>query len=318
MTVCIASIAAKSKAIVMVSDKAVAYGGNSLVPMVADTGARKFLRIGNTFWYALIAGDPSFAFQVIKTTEKTLLRRSDCNFSDTVDGMMHCLRSSYQKSREAAVEDRILRPRLLSKNLVVARPTTVQPLGEEITLAVMTLAKEFKTDSSLLVCGFDANRAPHIFSVTNPGKCDLHDITGFYAVGIGATTAIARLLILEAREEDRLELALYQSFDAKVNAEIVEDVGFNWDVEVLVPGRTAIKVPDKIARVIEKAYNDLPLTPLTFGSDKHFKKVAAGLTIKREAAKKLSDFAKDVLEKGQPMKPSPRRKSSPKKSKSKP
>ncbi|SRR6266436_3152344 len=306
MTVCIANVAAKSKAIVMVSDKAVAYSGNMLVPLVSDTDARKFLRIGNTFWYALLGGDPSFAFNVVKAAERSLEKKSDKKLSDSVGGMMYCMKSAYQKCRESAVVDQVLKPRLLSKNLLVARPITMQPLGEEISLAVLTLAKEFKTNSNLLICGFDSKREPHIFSVTNPGKCDLHDTTGFFAVGVGATTAIARLLILEARKEDQLGLALYQAFDAKVNAEVVEDVGFNWDAEILVPGRPAIRVPDRVVRLIERAYENLPLTPFASGSRKAAQTMAS-LKMSAKLAKRLTSFVDSVLSKGDPIRARRRR-----------
>lgn len=282
MTVCIANIAARSKAIVMVSDKAVTYESNTGMPaLVADTGARKFFRIGDTFWYMLVGGNPSFAFDVVRNAERILARMADKNLPESLGGMMYCLKSSYQKTRDKAVEDRVLRPRLFDKNLVTARSSNLQPLSDEVFLAITTTAKEFNPECRLLVCGFDAKNKPHIFTVTNPGKSDLHDITGFYAVGKGAITAIARLLILEARIEDRLELALYQAFDAKVNAEIVETVGYNWDVEVLVPGYKAIPVPNPVARVIERAYEDFPLTPIAFGQS-NAKSTHKGMVLKKK------------------------------------
>lgn len=300
MTVCIASFAAKSKAIVMVSDKSVTYGGKDSIPLVSDTEAQKFLRIGETFWYTLTAGDPSFAFSVVKAAEKTLTKRPEWKVADSVEGMMQCLKLAYQKTRETAVVDTILKPRMLSKNLVVARPTTMQPITEDVFLAVTTLAKDFKPDTSLLVCGFDAKREPHIFSVVNPGKCNLHDTSGFFAVGIGATTAISRLLILEAQKVDRLELVLYQDFDAKVHAEIVEDVGYNWDAEVLIPGRPAIQVPPKIIRLIEGVYADFPQTPLV--EAKNTVRVAKLTSEKRNRTRMetLTKFVDSILDKAKP------------------
>ena len=113
-------------------------------------------------------------------------------------------------------------------------------MTEDVFLAITTLAKDFKTNSRLLVCGFDKKGEPHIFSVSNPGKCDIHDLTGFYAIGIGAPTAVARLLILDSKKENALEVVLYQVFEAKVNAEVVQNVGYNWDAEILIPGNEAI------------------------------------------------------------------------------
>jgi hypothetical protein len=314
MTVCIATVAAESRAIVMVSDKAVSYSGSgAVIPLVSDTEAKKFLRIGDTHWYALIAGDPTFAFEVVKTAERTLAKQIDKQLSDSVGGMMYCVRAAYRKQREASVEEQILRPRLLNKNLVVARPMTMQPLTEDVFLAVITLAKDYKTKCSLLICGFDSHDKPHIFSVTDPGKCDLHDLTGFFAVGIGATTAISRLLILETKKKDSLVLSLYQSFEAKVNAEVVEDVGYNWDAEILVPGIRAIPVPRGIIRTIEKAYEDFPLTP--FVPSRAFPRKTVSFSSDRGTTKQLFDFADSVLARAKPKRPF--RKSSSRKSKSK-
>ena len=43
--------------------------------------------------------------------------------------------------------------------------------------------------------------------------------------------AISRLLTLDTEKEDHLGLALFQAFDAKVNAEITQGVEYNWDAE---------------------------------------------------------------------------------------
>ncbi|MGB7082006.1 MAG: hypothetical protein WBD54_10250, partial [Candidatus Acidiferrales bacterium] len=217
MTVCLATVAEKSKAIVMVSDKAVTYGGkDSLAPMQYDTGVKKVRRIGSTFWYALIAGDPTFALHVIDGAEQIIASNPD--LVESVMGMMSCLKAAYKKRRETLVSDLVLAPRLLTKDLLVARTADLLPLDQEFFFGVSAEAKNLKTNSSLLVCGFDSKSKPHFFSVTNPGVVHSHDMTGFHAVGVGASMAISRLLILEAAKEDKLPLALYGAFDSKVNA----------------------------------------------------------------------------------------------------
>jgi hypothetical protein len=70
MTVCVASIAAKRKAIVMVADKAITFGKER--PMLADLGIDKMLSIGRTGWHALIAGDSSFAQEVVDEAIKEI------------------------------------------------------------------------------------------------------------------------------------------------------------------------------------------------------------------------------------------------------
>jgi len=301
MTVCLASFAAKGKAIVMVSDKAVTYGddedSSSSGPMQYDTSVKKLKQIGKTFWYALIAGEPTFALDVVDGAEQIITQNEE--LSASAAGMMACVKASYKKRREALAVDRVLSPRMLTKDLLVARTSDMLPLDQEFVFGVSAELKNFKTRSSLLICGFDSRGQPHIFSVTNPGLLNSHDLTGFHAVGIGAKMAISRLLVLESRKEDRLELSLYQAFDAKVNAEITHGVGYNWDAEVLVPGRAAINVPDRIARMIERAYDGLPLVPFADGT-KRAQQVLKEFKMSAQLAKPLSEFADSVLARAKP------------------
>lgn len=228
MTVCLAAFAEKAKAIVLVSDKAVTYGGgdedsSGSGAMQYDTGARKFKRIGDTFWYALLAGDPTFALGVIDAAEQIIANNHDLDKS--ISGMMATFKVAYKKRREELVTDKVLAPRLLTKSLLVARPSDLLPLDQEYFFAVSEAAKNLKTHTSLLVCGFDSQHEAHIFSVINPGVVNSHDLVGFHAVGVGAKMAISRLLTLDTEKEDHLGLALFQAFDAKVNAEITQGVG---------------------------------------------------------------------------------------------
>lgn len=111
-----------------------------------------------------------------------------------------------------------------------------------------------------MVCGFDQDKKPHIFSVENPGRIANHDLTGFHAIGAGARTALARLLMLDSTPRDSIGMALYQAFDAKVNAELVQSVGYDWDAEILIPGKTR-NVPTRIVRLMENVYAAFPKTP---------------------------------------------------------
>ncbi|MGO9210789.1 MAG: hypothetical protein ACLPXM_06510 [Terriglobales bacterium] len=162
MTVCVGTIAAKSKAIVMVADKALTYraGGPA---MQFDTGIRKILPIGQSGWYVLVAGDPSFAGDVIEQAKSALAR--DPTLRASVAGMMNCMKEAYQKCRETAVVDHILSPNLLNKQLLVARPNKLLPLPDDHYDQVITDVQEYQAGTSLLVCGFDGDRKPqpHIF-----------------------------------------------------------------------------------------------------------------------------------------------------------
>jgi len=172
MTVCLATFAEKSKAIVLVSDKAVTYGGatdedsSGSGAMQYDTGVKKVKRVGETLWYALLAGDPTFALNVINAAEQIIAHTPD--LPNSAMGMMSCFKAAYKKRREELVSDRVLAPRLLTKDLLVARTSDLLPLDQEFFFGVSAEAKNLKTNTSLLVCGFDSNSKAHIFSIVNP------------------------------------------------------------------------------------------------------------------------------------------------------
>jgi 20S proteasome alpha/beta subunit len=266
MTVCLATFAEKSKAIVLVSDKAVTYGGtdqdsSGSGAMQYDTGVKKVKRVGDTLWYALLAGDPTFAVNVIDAAEQIIAYKPD--LPNSAIGMMSCFKAAYKKRREELVSDRVLAPRLLTKDLLVARTSDLLPLDQEFLFAVSAEAKNLKTHTSLLVCGFDSNSEGHIFSVVNPGVVNNHDLVGFHAVGVGAKMAISRLLTLEAEKDDHLGLALFQAFDAKVNAEITQGVGYNWDAEILISGKKAVPLRSEMSTLVENIFSAHPYTPLS-------------------------------------------------------
>jgi 20S proteasome alpha/beta subunit len=262
MTVCVGAIAEKSKAIVMVADKSVTYSGGT--PMESDTSVRKIVPIGTSGWYALIAGDSTFALDVVYECEQIL-------FSNGVPSsgseMMRHVKAAYQQCRETDISDRILKPRLLTKDLYTSRPSSLLPLPLSLTDAIDREVKDYSTSTRLLICGFDDGKVPHIFSICDPGVYDSHDLLGFHAVGIGQETALARLLSMDAEKADPLAKSLYGAFDAKVNAEIIQGIGYSWDAEILVVGnRKAFKVPRNIISLMDRMYEGFPRSP--FDADK--------------------------------------------------
>lgn len=261
MTVCVAAFAQNSKAIVMVSDKAITYSGST--PLQSDTGIKKVRRIAKTPWHVLIAGDPTFALKVIEICESHLVARKKkdgIDLASSAEGMMACMKASYQRARRELVEDTVLSPRMLTPKLLVERSKELQPLDPDLVTQLLNACGKANAETSLLVCGFDPDNHPHIFSVVNPGKIGNHDLTGFHAVGMGAKTALARLLMLDAQKRDHIALALYQAFDAKVNAEIVQSVGYSWDAEILVAGKSK-NVPPHILTLIDNVYAAFPKDP---------------------------------------------------------
>jgi 20S proteasome alpha/beta subunit len=306
MTVCVATLASNSRAIVMVSDKAVTYTGTT--PLQSDVGIKKLRRVGKTPWHALIAGDPTFALRVIEIAEAILAARKkkySTDLAQNVSGIQSVMKTAYQRARTEMVEDTVLSPRMLSRALFVERGKDLQSLDPEFFSELSDACDNANPGSQLLVCGFDPDEKPHIFSVVNPGKLANHDLTGFHAIGAGARTALARLLMLDSDRSDSISLALYQAFDAKVNAELVQSVGYFWDAEILIPGKCK-NVPKHVIRLIDNVYAALPKEPFS-PKKKRYK-------YPRRWESRLGKYLTNLLE---PQARRPHQKSVPQRSKSK-
>lgn len=266
MTVCIAAIAAKSKAVVMIADKAITYGHER--PMQADVGIKKILPVGKTGWHALVGGDPSFAQEVIDTALEQIVNpeAKGLHIPGKARTMMHCMRDAYKEVRKQLVTDGVLAPSLLDE-------TKIQSLPDEYAVAIYGALADFKTNCSLLVCGFDLEKVPHIFSVVSPGIAINHDIPGFHAVGIGRDIAIGELYQFETEKEESLDTALYEVFDAKANAELIQGVGYEWDCSVLVADQQPVEITKSARKAVEGLFEEATASPYhpKWGSD--FKRI---------------------------------------------
>ncbi len=289
MTVCVAAFAAKSKAIILVSDKAVTYGGSGPIPepaMQADTGIKKIRQIGQSGWWVLVSGSPSSAEKVVRTAAETLT--ASPILAHSCSEMMGCVSSAYAKVRRKAIKEQILEPRLLTEDLLVARSASLLPFPDPYFLQVSDEVAAFNLQCHLLVCGFDKTRnpRPHIFSISHPGTADSKDLEGFDAIGIGSQVAIGTLLDSHMDRGDDLEEALYEVFDAKAHAELIQGVGFDWDARIIPAGKKAVPVKRAILNLVGRVWEDATASP--------FHK-AFGKFRDRDWKKRLKSWARQVL-----------------------
>lgn len=307
MTVCVASFAARSRAIVAIADKAVTFGSSA--PIQADTGIKKMIPVGDSGWYTLIAGNPSFATAVVEKTKVLMTedRRKDCR--KTADSMMLCMRDAYQQCREALVEANILAPYLLTKKLWAERPKDLLPLKDTVSDAIQEELEQYSAKTSLLVFGFSADDPPqpHLFSIVDPGIGQNHDIAGNNAVGIGRLSAIGRMAFLEVDRNDPLEETLYHALDAKGHAENVQGVGISWDAWVALPNMKPVNVRKPIHDLMDRVFG--------FNVESPYHRSDFPVTARppKTWAKQMKKYASEVL--GRTTRPSPKSKS--RKSKSK-
>jgi len=302
MTVCVAGIAARSRAIVTVSDKAITYGTEYHIQ--ADAKIKKVLPIGGTGWHAMIGGDPSFSIEIIQVCVDRINNPvspetavGNAAKAGTMTGMMALMKESYQLVRKRAVSDRLLSPALLDENTIFRRSAELLPLPDEYIDRIIVAASDYNAKCSLLVCGFDSLGAPHIFSVVNPGIAINHDIPGFHAIGIGKDIAIARLYAYEVSTDWNLDSMMYVLFDAKAEAELIESVGYEYDLNIIL-GKdskpTEVRNGD-VRRSIENLYSESNRSPLRKNFGRHLRKYPRWRRIIKEYAESLFKQHSDHL-----------------------
>jgi len=260
LTVCVAAIAAESDALVLISDKAVTRGF-----MVSDTSICKMSRIGDSPWHALISGDISICDEVLQRAEDALAKKKDD--ADSYVSMMRLVSKAYADAYEAHLIAQTLTPKLLTKDDLVNRPRRLLPLPDNLLDEIAEDRKTFERDywsCDVLVCGFEpSSGSPRLFRVLKPGTAFSENRLGYTAVGIGEDAAIGHLMWFESDRDDALDMVLWDAFDAKVHAELMQSVGYNWDAHIILKSRPdeAIRVPDELQKIMDKAMNHINCSP---------------------------------------------------------
>jgi len=251
MTVCVAAFAAKSRAIVLVSDKALTYAGAG---MQSDTNVKKILPIGSSPWHALVAGDSTFADEVVSHCSTAIA--SDPALAEDVEAIIQRVSQEYQATRKRRIVAQILAPRLLPEDWLSDAATQ----HDDYFRSIADEAARFDCNCWLVICGFNTAGKPQMFSVDAPGSPACLNSVGMHAIGGGATFALGRLLSIELDKDTPLEQMLYHAFHAKADAEVIQGVGYEWDA-VILTAAAATEVKKPIKALIEKVYNLATVDP---------------------------------------------------------
>jgi hypothetical protein len=98
-------------------------------------------------------------------------------------------------------------------------------LNPEVFADISFQIRRANLGCTFLIYGFDDRKHPHLFTVTNPGRVDVYDKPGFWAIGKGATMALGMLAVLRHRKNTPLEEAVYNVLASKYASESASDVG---------------------------------------------------------------------------------------------
>jgi len=223
MTVCIAALHQKSRAIVTVSDMMLADDYSS-----HDEDAAKFWPITNR-WYCLFADRPSAFGPVLRKTAEDL---SAFEGDISVDLVKIAAERAFATQIEWEIVARILAPLGMSHEQF--RDEGLQKLGPDIFARKLAEVEAVKLPLQLLVFGFGVANLSHIFSIDEHGQSHEHDVEGVFAIGSGAWAALGSLypksgfLLTHSLEE-----VVYDLCEAAFVAQTSRFVGRNANIFIL-------------------------------------------------------------------------------------
>jgi 20S proteasome alpha/beta subunit len=258
MTVCVASIAAESAAIVMIADKMVTLGN-----MVSDTSICKISQIGNLPWYVALAGEIGTADEIILRVCLELEKQPDEAKSHYT--MMKLVSGTYRDVYQEHLVAEVLTPKLLTADTAFNRPRHLLPLHDNLLEEIASDRQRFEQrwSCALLIAGYDATNNPHLFSVAQQDLAVGQTREGFGAIGIGADAASGRLMYHETNRDHPLERVLWETFDAKVQAEIMNGVGCSWDAFIILRSNPtqSVRIPRSLEKTMDNAITEIICSP---------------------------------------------------------
>jgi len=289
MTVCIAAIAAESKAIVCIADRALTFAG-ATASAQTDSGVTKIVDIPNTRWCAMFSSeDLAFPEQVLRIVAREVGKKKREEIDRAV--MEDAVKTAFYEQWQLEVEDRVLKPKLLTRESLTSKPPEERDArllnAEYLNMLAQEMA-DHRNDCSMIFCGFDA-AGPHIFSSSTPsGQINPCDWQGFQVMGEGEETARNHLIWSEFDKKDSLDSVLYDVFNAKCATEVLQGIGYEWDWRIIIAGSRPRPLPDRIDALVDKVWVTINRSPF---SEKLAKKDRAPNDWKR----RLNKFSEKLL-----------------------
>jgi hypothetical protein len=172
--------------------------------------------------------------------------------------------TAYKEAEREILEMRFLRPFMTVADYEKAL------LKKRVNRVIRSIADEVQKNRNasddpafscgLLLCGFDEGKMPYLLSLAPPGVCTDATLTGFSAIGSGSDFALKRLLDNEWSRKYAIDRALFEVFDAKVQAENDTNVGYKWDAIVLTTDKS-VPLPENTKTMIDRAWIKLNRSP---------------------------------------------------------
>jgi len=220
MTVCVAAICDNLHSIVTASDMLLSNDSFSAELAV------KTVQISPDWLVFFAANDISPCWPILREATGRCANREN-----TIEQIQTSCKEAYQNQLQSRITDEVLGR--YGFDLESFKQNGLKQLGRDVFNDLCRQIDGIYFDCEFLVCGFDKDRNPHIFTVSNPGVAVEHSTPGFWAIGSGATSALSTLFFHRFIPGIQLARGIYHVCEAKFMAESALGVGSRTSVLII-------------------------------------------------------------------------------------
>jgi hypothetical protein len=193
----------------------------------AEDAATKLVRI-HADWIAMISGELSPMVPIVDMIKQKVSAIQ----SVTLRHFALACSDAYREERKHIIENEVLVDYEVDTYTDYrSLRSSNKELFDEITKTIQTKEEGW----SLLIAGFDKDEEPHLFVISERGKIQYCDITGFAAIGSGQWRALVELSTFRFNRNLTLTEATYGVMTAKYAAESASGVGESTIIAFLKP-----------------------------------------------------------------------------------
>ena len=174
---------------------------------------------------------------------------------------------AYREERVLRAEQMLLAPYGL--DMGAFNNQAIDLFGDSGAALMRDRIERIDFDCEFLVCGFDQDNQPHIFTVSNPGVVNDYDTTAYWAIGSGAFNALGALTMRGHSQLCSLNGLVYDACEAKFVAENASGVGRGSVVIIQRPDLSALMLRHDEIEALRTIWEQCgkPRTPI--GADTH-------------------------------------------------
>src|SRR5260370_16687794 len=150
----------------------------------------------------MAGGDITPCVEIMNASSKLFAKKKN-----TLANVTSTVKTAFQNHLQQLTEDKVLSR--YGMKLPDFRRNGKKQFTSEVFNSLCSQIDNIALECEFLVCGFDGDREPHIFTVTNPGTVNIYDRPGFWAIGSGANTALGMLFYRGQNVHEHVENTLY-------------------------------------------------------------------------------------------------------------